>query len=61
MTPNLSTRACAHHNLQFGSGGFYLLCVTCGARWAAEKTTDGRSVPDYDRVDAALNGQRRGK
>jgi hypothetical protein len=54
------TNVCDHAQLKFGSGGFYVICVGCGARWAAQKDGPmGHPEPDYDRVDLSLNQQTR--
>ena len=46
-------RECSHDKLTPNSGGYYIVCVTCSARWVAIKSSDdetkdgSRNVPGF--------------
>lgn len=38
---SLPPPSCAHRELCFGQGGFYIRCVDCGTRWVAFRSVPG--------------------
>ena len=42
------TTRCEHRRLHGGSGGYYLMCMGCPQRWAAQRV-GGASDTDLDR------------
>ncbi|MCA3378058.1 MAG: hypothetical protein INF64_13150 [Roseomonas sp.] len=39
------TNPCTHQTLTWASGGFYLVCATCGKKWVATKPNSDE--PDH--------------
>lgn len=48
MNDQNQTTACEHRALHFGSGGFYVMCSECGARWVAVEPAADTDI-DYGR------------
>ena len=47
---------CKHKKLTFWSGGFFIACMNCDARWAAAKNiSTPEQVPDLERGGDGLS------